>query len=194
MTSSRTVFGILELLTISALLAGSFFLAFPGFDMVVSGHFADTTGFRLIHSPSVQFARSTAIGLSNGPIVVAISLLMFSAILRRKIILKPRVLVFAIVSFALVPGLLVNGILKRQSGRARPRDIDVFGGDAAFTPVLQFADQCRTNCSFVSAEASALFTLTAILLLIFLPCLPSRLRTLSCSIYRYSQGRKSLVR
>ena len=56
--------------------------------------------------------------------------------------------------FLLGPGLLVNGILKTFSGRARPQSVLEFGGPQFFTPIGQIADQCTQNCSFVSGEVS----------------------------------------
>ena len=50
--------------------------------------------------------------------------------------------------------LLVNGVLKTHSGRARPADVAAFGGEAAFTPPLRMADECARNCAFVSGEGA----------------------------------------
>jgi lipid A 4'-phosphatase len=55
------------------------------------------------------------------------------------------------------PGLLANVVLKDHWGRARPNQIVAFGGTSAFTPALVPAQQCKSNCSFVSGEASAAF-------------------------------------
>lgn len=65
-----------------------------------------------------------------------------------------RVLLFLLVSLALGPGLLVNGILKAESGRARPQAVEQFGGDKTFSPPLVISDQCESNCSFVSGHAA----------------------------------------
>ena len=56
--------------------------------------------------------------------------------------------------FLIGPGLLANGLLKTFWGRARPQYITEFGGDLMFTPPFEIADQCASNCSFVSGEAS----------------------------------------
>jgi lipid A 4'-phosphatase len=58
-------------------------------------------------------------------------------------------------------GLLVHTALKDGWGRARPADVQAFGGPKAFTPALQPADHCRRNCSFVSGHAAAGFALLA---------------------------------
>lgn len=69
---------------------------------------------------------------------------------------------FLTFSMALGPGLIVNSILKEFSGRARPSQITVFGGEKSFTAVLQLANQCDNNCSFASGHASFAFWLTAL--------------------------------
>jgi lipid A 4'-phosphatase len=54
-------------------------------------------------------------------------------------------------------GLVVNVIFKDSFGRARPRDIEEFGGSKQFTPAFFLSDQCDTNCSFSSGEGAAGF-------------------------------------
>jgi lipid A 4'-phosphatase len=48
----------------------------------------------------------------------------------------------------------VNTILKDYCGRARPFQVSEFGGRRHFTPAFVITDQCKTNCSFVSGDAS----------------------------------------
>ena len=54
------------------------------------------------------------------------------------------------------PALLVNGLLKAYWGRARPRDLEMFGGELEFTHFWQWTDQCSSNCSFTSGEVAAI--------------------------------------
>ena len=63
------------------------------------------------------------------------------------------------------PVLIVNGILKETSGRARPRHVTEFGGTKQFTPAFVFTDQCDKNCSFVCGHASAGFYFVSLALL-----------------------------
>ncbi len=44
-------------------------------------------------------------------------------------------------------------------GRARPNEIQQFGGNDLFTPWFRFGDSCFSNCSFVSGDASVGFAL-----------------------------------
>jgi len=52
------------------------------------------------------------------------------------------------------PGLLVNTLFKNQWDRARPIEIEYFGGTKIHTPAFIISDQCNVNCSFVSGHAS----------------------------------------
>ncbi len=63
-----------------------------------------------------------------------------------------------IVLCALVVGpvILVNALLKTFSGRPRPNDTLLFGGDLPFVPVGDFSGACVQNCSFISGEASGM--------------------------------------
>ncbi|OCX59701.1 hypothetical protein BFP70_18415 [Thioclava sp. SK-1] len=65
--------------------------------------------------------------------------------------------------YLLGPVIIVNGILKAYSGRARPYKIEEFGGELTFTPVLQLSDQCSRNCSFVSGEVAAAVVLSLLI-------------------------------
>lgn len=54
-------------------------------------------------------------------------------------------------------GLIVNVVLKDEFGRARPRDIEEFGGSKHFTPAFVVSQECDTNCSFSSGDAAGAF-------------------------------------
>ena len=167
-------FGPIDAIGIVFLLIAALFVAFPGLDLVVSGLFGDVHGFPMRRSASWNIVRDMMIGLTDGTMVVATSMLVAGLLWPACRVLRTRVLAFAVTSYALGPGLLINAVLKSHSGRARPWNVDLFGGDAAFTPVLTFADQCRSHCSFVSGEAGALATVATILLIVAVPLLPSR--------------------
>ncbi len=106
----------------------------------------------------------TASDLAAG---LAIAGLLASVALRRAILRLPcRVWVFLALLFATGPGLLVNGLLKRYWGRARPSDVTEFGGLRHFTPPHQWTDQCAANCSFVSGEMAGAVALMVMILVI----------------------------
>ncbi|MDX2224072.1 MAG: phosphatase PAP2 family protein [Rhodospirillaceae bacterium] len=72
----------------------------------------------------------------------------------------PR-MIYLMSTLVVGPGLTVETLLKPNWGRARPKDITVFGGTADFTPPLWIADECTRNCSFVSGHAAVAFWVTA---------------------------------
>ena len=180
MTPAEPVLRGLWHATIVALLAAAFFLAFPQADLWVSGRFGDADGFALRHAvlPNVlpNVLRGAMIAATDGVVVLAAALLCLGALAPRLRPVRAGVLGFVVAAYALGAGLLVNGILKARSGRARPWNVDVFGGDARFTAVLHPADQCDGHCSFVSGEASALATVAALAILMAVPALPVRVR------------------
>lgn len=57
-------------------------------------------------------------------------------------------------TLALGPVLLVNVFLKAFSGRPRPFQTELFGGEMPFVPAGAFHGICQSNCSFVSGEAA----------------------------------------
>jgi lipid A 4'-phosphatase len=70
------------------------------------------------------------------------------------------VFAFLFCSALLGPHLLVGEVLKDHVGRARPSDVQQFGGKLTFTPAFVLSNQCDKNCSFVSAHvASAAFVM-----------------------------------
>lgn len=91
--------------------------------------------------------------------------------------LEFRRMLFLALSFAIGPGLVVNGVLKEYWGRARPNDVAAFGGPAQFSPALVPADQCDSNCSFVSGDVAVAFAFVAVAVL-----LPARWRPAGIAI------------
>jgi lipid A 4'-phosphatase len=75
--------------------------------------------------------------------------------------LDRKALVFLVASMALGPGLFANTLLKDHWGRARPTQIEPFGGSRQFTAAPLPAAECSSNCSFVSGHAALGFSLVA---------------------------------
>lgn len=67
------------------------------------------------------------------------------------------------------PLIVANIALKDHWGRARPRDVIEFSGTKTFTPPFPPSDQCDTNCSFVSGEASSTFIVLFAAAFLFAP-------------------------
>jgi lipid A 4'-phosphatase len=77
-----------------------------------------------------------------------------------------RKLAYVVLATALSAGLVTNFILKDHWGRARPLQIEQFGGDKQLTPAWEISNQCRKNCSFVGGDVSFAFCLLAPALLV----------------------------
>ena len=62
--------------------------------------------------------------------------------------------IYLLIAMLLGPGLAVNSGFKEHWGRARPHQIQEFGGTQAYSPPLTPSNQCEGNCSFVSGHAA----------------------------------------
>lgn len=162
-------------LGIATIAAAILFLGFPGIDLAASrAAYLGDGRFLLTDQPA---ARAINAALPKVVLVTMVAVLCAMAAgrrwptLRRIAAFDFRRLLLVALSFAIGPGLVVNMLLKSHWGRARPNDIVEFGGTAQFSPALVPADQCASNCSFVSGDASAAFAYVAVALL-----LPARWR------------------
>ncbi|TYB89069.1 phosphatase PAP2 family protein [Oceaniovalibus sp. ACAM 378] len=177
MTGRATCLQATVLLILLLTLASAVFVIFPRLDLAIESLFASPMTPFLIKDLKVwQHVRTLMIVLTDGTVATTLTLMILAMPFSRLRIVRPRILGFMILVYAVVPGVLVNFLFKQHWGRARPRDILEFGGAAHFSPPLQIADQCRGNCSFVSGETSALFTVATLMVLIFVPQLPKHLR------------------
>lgn len=151
-------------LAVLAIVCGSWlFYALPGIDQAVSRWFyGPDEGFALQNSPALQTLRSSADLLMRGIALLTLFQIARCALARRG---SPRSL-WLLSCLIVGPGLLVNGILKAYWGRPRPRETDIFGGEAPYQKVWVISDWCDRNCSFVSGEASSAFWLVAAALLV----------------------------
>ena len=73
-------------------------------------------------------------------------------------------LAFMVLAGALGPGLLVNSGFKDNWQRARPYQVEPFGGTQQFTRAAAMTDQCNNNCSFVSGHVACGFFLASLML------------------------------
>jgi membrane-associated PAP2 superfamily phosphatase len=151
----------------ATLVAALVFTFWPGLDLLASAPFHDTaTGTWLAEAPALAFLRE-ALWTGMELATLGFALLFLLALARRRAAAVPaRLWGFALLAMALGPGLLVNGLLKDNWGRARPRTVAAFGGEDVFTPAFEIADQCLKNCSFVSGEVAAAATLSLVLWLL----------------------------
>jgi lipid A 4'-phosphatase len=132
-----------------------FFLLSPQIDIGFSAVFYDPArGFFLSQIEALRLVRGGLWNLSLAIVLVSLLMLALHPFRRNARHLATRYWGFAAALFLLGPGLLVNVILKGYWGRARPSDIAEFGGTQVYTPPFQIADQCVSNCSFVSGEGA----------------------------------------
>lgn len=62
------------------------------------------------------------------------------------------------------PGAVVNLVFKDHWQRARPYQVEAFGGDKQFTRAAVVTDQCSDNCSFVSGHVACGYFLISLML------------------------------
>jgi lipid A 4'-phosphatase len=149
----------LVFLMLSALLAALFFF-FPVIDLWAAARFYDPNrGFTIPNTSSAKalpflpwLAKSF---VTVSWLVIAVNMIR-SYFFGKKmpVVASNRVVIFLLFTLGIGPGLVVNTILKDHCGRARPFQVRQFGGDRRFTAAFVISDQCKTNCSFVSGDAS----------------------------------------
>ena len=140
--------------------AGVVFGIHANFDIDLSKLFFDPDSvlFRAGGAPWEQMSREAARWL-----ITLIALPSFIAIAGKLILPNRRMLVsgstalFLTITLAIGPGLITNLILKDHWGRARPIDIQAFGGSDRFTAWWDPSGPCPNNCSFVAGEPSGAF-------------------------------------
>jgi membrane-associated PAP2 superfamily phosphatase len=142
------------------LVLSAYFVLLPGVDLAVSDLFHDPAlGFVAMTDPLLKTLRKSSTWVMGlmllGLVVVAIRGWWTGWREARKAL-------FLISGLALASGLVVNGLFKSLWGRARPIQIEAFGGEAQFTSAWTMTDQCASNCSFVSGEASSAAWIAAV--------------------------------
>lgn len=144
------------------------FVAFPSLDVWFTMQFYKPgEGFPVADLPAFLAIRSLhslmtwIIGLSMG------AALLYKILLPWRPTLVPiRDIIFILGTLLVGPAIVVNGLFKSFSGRPRPYQVDLFGGELPFIGAWHFTDYCQRNCSFISGESSsAIWLITAAVLL-----------------------------
>jgi len=156
------------LLALATLLVGAFAAEQSWIDLAVARSLYLPPGqFLFAGDPVIGAVRRLANSLALPVILGALALGLWSWRRRRAVLgVDPRRAAFVVLALALGPGLVVNALLKEHIGRARPAQLEIFGGDARFTPAWTPSDQCATNCSFVSGDVAAAAAMLAPALLV----------------------------
>ena len=119
------------------------------------------------HDPVLGHLRQA---LQAMPFIVALSLGIWVALrllFTGRLDALGRAAATAFWTYVIAVGLVVNAGLKSFSGRPRPINTELFGGDLPFVPAGKITGYCASNCSFVSGE-----TASAAWLLCLVPLLP----------------------
>jgi lipid A 4'-phosphatase len=150
-----------------AALAATLFLVMPQLDLWVSCWFyIPGKGFPLRDWGPVLLVYRAIPWLAWGVAgIVAIATLWLVLMQRPLWRFDRKALLFVAIATLVGPGLLANTLLKDHWGRARPEQVEQFGGTHLFTPAPFPAHECTRNCSFVSGHAALGFALIAFALL-----------------------------
>ncbi len=152
--------------TLIFILFGLLFIFFPSLDIYFSSLFFNGNQFISEQYTSIKILR---VYLKNLMIIIPITSLLILLInvinkkqnIRRLINQRTK---FALIGLVVGPilgcGIIANLYFKDTWGRARPVHIEEFGGNKIFTPAFFRSDQCEKNCSWISGETSAAFSLT----------------------------------
>jgi lipid A 4'-phosphatase len=137
------------------------FLFLPQIDLTASRLFyASGQGFALADWPPVVILYRVVPWITWTIFTLGVAAALWLFLVGRPIWrLDRKAVIFLLATIALGPGFLANTILKDHWGRARPSQIEEFGGTRQFTPAPLPATECASNCSFVSGHAALGFSL-----------------------------------
>lgn len=142
------------------------FVLFPQIDLAVSGWFYDaaTQSWPLNHHPISDsvYALFRYVPYVLVPVLLIVVALTFVKNGIDKA--QRKIWVFILVSLIAGPGILVHSVFKETFDRARPKQVEEFGGHSGFTPAWVISDKCeKKKCaSFVSGHAAMGFWLMAL--------------------------------
>lgn len=127
---------------------------FPQLDIDFSKFFYHhSNGFIYKNTAIVRFLFLSIPILTKAIVIISLLWTFFYLIKYRKSIFLSWSF-YILITAAIGPGLIVNYALKENFGRARPTQIENFGGEKDFTGALLITDQCDRNCSFSSGHAA----------------------------------------
>jgi lipid A 4'-phosphatase len=118
-------------------------LAFPRIDLTVAGLFyTPGVGFTALGQPWERVLyRSVEVLMLAGNLSLVGLWLHGRGSGRRLLGVTGRRLALLLCLLALLPGLLVNQVLKEHWGRARPVQVEQFGGERPFTPAFVYTGE-----------------------------------------------------
>lgn len=130
---------------------------FPAIDLIISKLFFDE-GFYLREQWWQGWIREGLVYFLCLSMASVVAVYVFNRLSKRNLYRIDGIKVcYLFLVLILGAGLIVNVIFKDNFGRARPRDIQEFGGSKRFTPAFAVSDECDRNCSFSSGEGAGGF-------------------------------------
>jgi lipid A 4'-phosphatase len=134
------------------------FVSCPELDLRVSSAFFRGGRFQLAETWWAR-ALHESVGYFVGVALAAIvGIYAFNRVSKRRLCgVDAKVVGYVIAVLLLGAGVTVNGVLKNGFGRARPRNIEQFGGSRQFTPAFVDGDECDANCSFSSGDGAGAY-------------------------------------
>ena len=154
---------LVAFLLLATVLASALLAAFPAIDLATAALFYNGTTFPIAAIRPVEALRMT---LYIGEQLAFLVVLALALLNRPFLNLSPREWLYQLLIFLCGPGIIVNGILKRIWGRARPFQTTEFGGTQNFTRAWEINPGGSGNSSFVSGEMAGATALAICLLLI----------------------------
>ena len=156
---ANTIFFCLNLL---------FFLLFPNVDIFFSNFFYINDAFLDYHFLIIRKLRTFLknfmifFSLSSLFLLILIKLNHSQKVLNYKKNLRIKLIAIGFLIGPIIGcGLIANLYFKDNWGRARPYQVEEFGGNLIYTPPLLKSDQCIKNCSWIGGETSAAFSFIA---------------------------------
>ena len=133
------------------------FINRPEIDIAVAGlFFSEESGFWLDHDLVLARLRTVYMYSIYLTLIASCCFWYVGIRCRDAIRINPEIWGFVSTAIFVGPGLVSNSLLKTHWGRARPAQINEFGGSSQYTHALEIADECSRNCSFVSGEGSGI--------------------------------------
>lgn len=151
--------GFLAGASLAGLIAAILFVGFPAIDLAVADLFYRGDGAFAFHQPGIgpNLRAAFRILFWSAALAALIGAVLATVYWRQFLGLGFPHWLYLALCLIIGPGLVANTLFKDNWGRARPVQIERFGGTKAFTPPLVRSDQCQRNCSFVAGEAAAIY-------------------------------------
>jgi len=146
------------------LLSSVLFMAFAQLDLRIAGLFYDN-GFYMAGQVWTRLLHTSVTWFIVVSLTSVAGIYVFNRFARKHIFgIDGRKLVYLLLVLVIGAGLIVNVLLKDNFGRARPRDVEEFGGTEHFTSAFVLSSECDHNCSFASGDAAGAFFALAFVL------------------------------